>query len=64
MRWKRGPVRARKCAAQIGAGEPRCGQCVPEGARSPLEVWEYMTEPILRLMEKALIKKGKRHLTK
>ena len=63
MRWKCGPLRARKCATQIGAGETRRGQCVLEGARSPLKVWEYMTDPVLRLMEKALIKKGKRHLT-
>ena len=57
------PVEVAACVARIGAGEPRRGQCTPSGARSPPQVWEYMADPILRPMEKALIKKGEAHPT-
>ena len=34
-----------------------------EGAKSPVQVWEYMLDPILHLMERKLVKNGKRHWT-
>ena len=63
MRWKSGPLPARKCAHKLEHVHNR--QCsLLEGAKSPVQVWEYMLDPILHLMERKLVKNGKRHLTR
>ena len=53
MRWKSGPLPARKCAHKLEHVHNRQGYSLLEGAKSPVQVWEYMLDPILLLMERA-----------
>ena len=63
MRWKSGPLPARKRAHKLEHVHNQHGYSLLEGAKSPRQVWEYMLDPILHLMERKLVKNGKRHLT-
>ena len=63
MRWTWGPLPARKCGHKLEHAHNRQGYSLLEGAKRPVQVWEYMPDPILHLMERKLVKNGKGHLT-
>ena len=46
-----GPLAARKCENKMQHVDFPRGHCSLEGVRSPMQMWEYMVEPILPLME-------------
>ena len=64
MGWTSGPLPARKCAHKLEQAHNRQGYSLLEGAKSPVQVWECMLDPILHLMERKLVKNGKGHLTR
>ena len=63
MRWAMGLLPTRKCVHIMQHVDYPRGHCYLDGAKSPMQVWEYMVQPILTLMEHFLVKKRNGHLT-